>query len=231
MAVFFAVIALTTSTAVAQTSQQAEFGDTIHVIQPKPVLQKGRFNLSPRLGVTVNDAIYRNFNVGANANFHISERLYIGGIFHWYDFGDFLGGVTQAYRDVQTETTGSVDAAYLNWAGGLEVGFVPLFGKFALLNRGIIFYDVSLTAGAVFADSSSVSAPALSNSGPGGTISLNTRLFLNEWMAVNVEVRDVLFSGRLRGQAGGVLTHSVSLGLGMSFYFPLGFEYSDSTAR
>ncbi len=225
------VLMLTTSVAVAEEMERADFADTIHVIQPKPVLQKGRFNLTPRLGMTINDAVYRNFKVGANANFHITERIYAGGVVQWYNFGDVIGGPTQTFSDVNAQTRATVDAAYLNWGAGAEIGFVPLFGKFAFMNRGIIFYDVALSAGAMFSESTSVSQPAARQSGPAGTVSISTRLFLNEWMAVNVEVRDVLFSGRVRGQPSGVLTHSVTLGAGMSFYFPMGFEYSDSVSR
>ncbi len=211
--------------------EATDYQDTIHVVQPKPVLQKGRFDLSPRIGMTINDAVHRNIMVGAGANFHFTERVYAGALLQWFNFGGVLGGATQTFRDVNAETRGTIDAAYLNWATGAEVGFVPLFGKFAFLNRGIIFYDVSLTAGALFVESSSLSAPAARQNGPAGTISLSTRMFLNRWMALNVEVRDVLFMGTLRGVENQVLTHSVTLGVGMSFYLPTTFEYTESVAR
>lgn len=206
-------------TAQAQ-SETADYGDSIHVVQPKPVLQKGRFSVTPRLGMTINDAVYRNFNAGASANFHVSERFFLGGLFQWYNFGGLIGGETEASRTVNAETGASVDAPFLNWAGGAEVGFVPLYGKFALLRRGILFYDVALTAGAVFAESESLDSAA-TNGGPGGTISLSTRLFINDWMALNLEVRDVIYMQNN-------LSHSVTLGVGMSFYLPTSFEYGES---
>lgn len=209
------------TTAVAQTSA-ADYGDSIHVVQPKPVLQKGRFAVTPRVGMTVNDALYRNFKVGASANYHLTERFYLGGLFQWYNFGDLIGGETEVSRTVNAETGAAVDAPYLNWAAGAEVGFVPLYGKFALLNRGILFYDVSLTAGGVFAEAASLNSAAGAG-GPGGTVSLSTRLFLNDWMAVNLELRDIIYT------QSGNLSHSVTLGAGMSFYLPTAFEYSERT--
>lgn len=230
--VLLTVLGATATTVWAQDDDraQADYSDAIHVIQPKPVLQKKRFSLSPRLGMTVNDAVYRNFMVGANANYHLTERLYLGGIFQWFNFGDFLGGPTQAYRDVNSQTQALVDAPYLNWAAGAELGFVPLFGKFALFNRTVIFYDISLTAGATYADAATVGNPT-SQSGVGGTASLSSRFFVNRWMALNLEVRDVVYFARVRNVADKVMSHSVTLGLGMSFYFPLGFEYSDDRSR
>ena len=200
-----------------------DYGDTVHVIQPKPVLQQGRFNLTPRFGMTINDALYRNFKFSTNASFHISERLFLGALFQWYDFGSVLGGPTETYRTLNAETSGTADGPFLNWAAGGEIGFVPIFGKFALFNRGIIFYDISVTAGGGVADASRISEPGISNSGGAGTLSISTRAFLNEWMAVNLEVRDVIyhmFDDR-------PMSHSVTVGLGMSFYLPMSFEYSD----
>ena len=203
---------------------RGDYGDTVHVIQPKPVLQQGRVNLTPRLGMTINDALYRNFHLGVHGNFHITERLFIGALFQWYDFGGILGGETETYRELNAQTRGQADGPFLNWAAGGELGFVPLFGKFALFNRGIIFYDVSLTAGAGYADSAILSAPAASIGGVAGTVSLSTRAFLNEWMAVNLEVRDVIYNFAVDGRA---TSHSVTVGMGLSFYFPMSFDYSD----
>ena len=226
-ALIVASILALAATAVAQETPE-NYGDTIHVIQPKPVLQQGRLNLTPQLGMTINDAMHRNFKVGAQASYHFTERLFLGGLFEWYDFGGIIGGETQAYRDVNAATGATVDSPFLNWSAGGELGFVPLFGKFALFNRGIMFYDVAVTAGAAYTNSSSITNPLLNEGGVGGTISLSTRLFFNEWMAMNIEIRDVIYQGNVQGQSG-VLSHSVTASAGMSFYFPTAFEYEAIT--
>lgn len=225
MAAICSATALSAQVSAQETVQ--EFSDTIHVIQRRPVLQKGRLDLAPRFGVNVNDAIYRNFRVGANLNYHFTERFYAGALFDWYDFGEVLGGPTQSFRDVDTESGSRTEAAYLNWAGGAELGFAPLVGKFALFNRGLFFYDVSISAGALFANSASIARPG-GQSGLAGTAALTTRVFLNDWMALNLEVRDTIYSAQLRGVPDGVLTHSVSVSGGLSLYLPTSFDYSDS---
>ena len=214
------------SPATAGETSPGDYGDTVHVIQPKPVLQKGRLDVTPRLGMTINDPLYRNFKIAAHANFHVTERLYLGALFQWYDFGDFIGGDTRTFREINAETQAIPDAPYLNWAGGAELGFVPLFGKFALFNQGVIFYDISVTGGAGVANASSISAPALNEGGLAGTLSIAGRFFMNDWMAFNVELRDVIYSGNVSG-VGSVMSHSVTLGLGMSFYLPTTFEYGE----
>lgn len=220
-----AATATLTTSALAQETPE-DYGDSVHVIQPKPVLQQGRFALTPRAGITVNDSLYRNFMVGASGNFHLGERFFLGGLFQWYEFGETIDGTSQAFDEVQSTTGAAADAPYLNWAAGAEVGFVPLFGKFALFNRSIMYYDVSVTAGGVFLESESVQNPA-AEQGPGGTASVSARLFLNDWMAVNAELRDVIYMGNV-ANVGSVLSHSVTAGLGVSLYLPTSFEYSEA---
>lgn len=203
-----------------------DYGDSVHVIQPKPVLQQGRFALTPRAGLTINDSLYRNFMIGANANFHLGERLYLGGLFQWYEFGETIDGTTQAFDEVHTATGANADAPYLNWTVGAEVGAMPLYGKFALFNRRIVYYDVAVSAGAAFVESESVRGSGADH-GPAGTISLSTRFFLNDWMAVSAELRDVIYLGSVMNE-GDVLSHSVTAGLGISLYLPTSFDYSEA---
>ena len=223
-----AVIAALHEPAAAQTSKQ-EFDDTIHVIQRKPVLQKGRLDLVPRIGITFNDTIYRTMKVGVNANFHISEKLYVGGLLHWYDFGDALSGSIKTFESVHTTTQATADAPVVNWLGGLELGFKPIVGKFALFNSGILFYDLGVTVGGAFVNSRSVALPNATGS-PGGTISMVGRVFLSDWVAVNLEIRDVIFSRDLLGTSG-ALANVASISGGVSLYLPTSFEYSDQAAE
>lgn len=213
------------SPAFAQEIQRQDDKDTIHVIQRKPVLQDGRLDLVPRFGMSVNDSMYRQFKVGLNANYHLTESLYLGGLFEWFDFGDVLGGPTAAFKSAQNATRATTDAAVVNWAGGLELGYMPIVGKFAFADSFIIFYDMGITVGGVYLNAESIALPATQDL-IGGTASLVTRVFFNDWLALNLEVRDMIFSADLRGQQG-ALVNLVTVAAGFSFYFPTAFEYRD----
>lgn len=213
------------TTASAEQQIRKKFKDTIHVVQPKPVLQKKRFELVPRLGLTINDSVQRRFKAGVNANFHIAEPIYIGGIFEWYDFGNALGGESDAYRQMRQETGTKADSPMLNWYGGLELGFVPLWGKFSLFNSSIVFYDIAVTAGGVYINAESLLLRS-PQSTFGGTVSVVGRVFLNKWIALNTEVRDIVYLADLKG-ASGSFANVVSVGFGFSFYLPTSFEYSE----
>lgn len=213
------------ATATAEQQIRKKFKDQIHVVQPKPVLQKKRFELVTRFGLTLNDSIQRRFKAGVNANFHIAEPFYIGGIFEWYDFGNALGGETDSYKELRAQTGAKADSPTLNYYGGLELGFVPLWGKFSLFNSSIVFYDVAVTAGGLYIDSQSLLLKTPKGTA-GGTVSLTARVFLNKWIALNTEIRDVIYLADLKG-ADGTFANVVSFGLGFSFYLPTAFEYTE----
>lgn len=219
------LILLTALPAWAQEKAREDYEDTIHVIQQKPVLQKGRFDLTPRFGVSVNDSMYRHFKVGGNANYHFTENIYLGGLFEWYDFGESLGGLTASFKESQDATRSTTDASIVNWNGGLELGYVPIMGKFAFVDSFIIYYDVAVTVGGAYLDTKTI-ALAGSQGTFGGTASLSTRVFFTDWLALNLEVRDMIYSADLRGQQG-ALTNLVTVSGGLSFYLPTSFEYSE----
>ncbi|QED25897.1 outer membrane beta-barrel domain-containing protein [Microvenator marinus] len=210
---------------VAEAQQvRAQFDDKIHVLQPKPVLQKGRFELAPRFGVSVNDDVYRSFKLGLNANYHLSETFYIGGLFDWFDFGDAIGGVTASYEAIANQTGASADSPVVQWAGGLELGYVPFMGKLSLFNSAIVYYDFAVSVGGMWINAGSVSIPSAAGK-PGGTIALSGRFFTNKWIAFTVEVRDLIFMQDLEGVSG-ALSNVLTFAGGFSFYLPTTFEYT-----
>ena len=202
-----------------------KFKDKIHVVQPKPVLQKMRFELAPRIGMTANDAVVRNYRVGLNANFHIIEPLYIGLTADLYDFGGALGGETNVFEQVQNQTGTLPEAAVLNWFAGAEIAYVPIFGKFSIFNRAIAYYDVAIALGGGAINAESLSLPSAYVTG-GGSIAVQSRFFFSKWIALNLEFRDVIFLAELEG-ASGAFTNIASVGLGVSFFLPTKFKYSE----
>lgn len=225
-AVFVAtsLFALSTAHAEDDEKERKHFEDTIHVIQKKPVLEKNRLEVTPRFGMSINDPIYRSFAVGSNANFHLSERFYIGGLFEWFDFGDAIGGTTKTFDRAVDETRTQADAPVLNWFGALEAGYTPIYGKFTLFNISILYYNIGATLGAGYLDAESLTTA--SAGGFGATGSIVGRLFLNDWMAFDLEVRDHLFQANLQGGEETPISNIVTAAAGFSFYIPPTFEYS-----
>ena len=204
----------------AQAQQvRRKFKDKIHVIQPKPVLQKGRLDISPRLGYTINDSLASTPKAGVGVAYHFSERLFVGGMFDWYQFGSTLSGATDAYNESFSQTQTAPDTAVPNYMGGIELGWVPAFGKFALFDSGIVFYDLTLSIGGGWMDAQSIQITNGSG-GPALTLALTSHIFINDWLSFNVGLRDVSYQTTLNGVADKVLAHTVTVDLGFGLYFP-----------
>ena len=197
-------------------AQQIEDG-TITVIQPKPTLRRHRLQLTPRIGSTINDAILRQFAVGGTLAYNPSERLSIGGTFEWFDFDNQLGGTTAAYEEVIDATGAVPELAPLNWWGGVEVSFLPLYGKLVLFNKSIGYFDLYVTGGIGAVDSQR-------GVHVGGTAAGGFNLYFNRWLGLNTEFRDRITIEELASGENS-FTNTVTASIG--FTFLLGkFEYT-----
>jgi outer membrane beta-barrel protein len=225
-----ALAALSVGFSVSTAAAQDDDADTepVHVVQDKPVLQGQRLEFAPRFGMSVNDSVYRSAKVGGNLNYHFVERAYIGATFDWYDFDEAIGGRTDIYETTTSLTNTAPDAPVLNYFGALEGGFIPISGKFSLFNVAILYFDLGFSLGAGYVDAESI-AISESEGTWGLTGSIFSRLYINDWLGLNFELRDVLYPGQVRG-GGGVedtIVNNVSFAAGFSIYLPPSFEYSD----
>ena len=208
------------------TLAPSPFVDEISVVQRKPFLRKGRAELAPVFATTVNDSLIKQFNVGGQLSYHISESIWISGGFEWFELGE-IGGVTDEYFEVLERTSTIPDLVEMKWSGIGQVGYVPLFGKFALLNRLIIYYDLSVTMGGAW-----VSYTSGGSGGEAGTfagvLGLQQRTFLTDWLALTLTMKDQIFLATMKSGGGtsDELTQIVSVGAGLSIFMPFGFDYT-----
>lgn len=198
------------------SAQQVEDG-TITVIQPKPTLRRQRVQLTPRIASTLNDAVLRQWSVGGTLSYNISERLYVGGIFEWFDFGGGIGGTTQVYEEVISATNAIPELAPLSMVAGLEVGFVPAYGKLVLFNKTIGYFDLYVSGGPVAVDSQR-------GIHVGGTAAIGVNLYFNRWLGLNTEFRDRMSVEELPG-AGNTFTNTVTGSIGLTIMLPFNFKY------
>ncbi|MEL6181161.1 MAG: outer membrane beta-barrel domain-containing protein [Myxococcota bacterium] len=208
-------------------TRKQEFKDDISVVQRKPFLRKGRLELTPSFGTTVNDSLIQQFDVSGQLTYHISESIWIAGTFSWYDLGE-LGGVTDDYFEVLERASSTPDVVEMTWYAGARVGYVPLFGKFALFNSVIIYYDLSLMVGGGYA-TYITNASGGETGSPAWSIGLQQRIFLTDWLALQIALNDTMFLADLRDgpdSSTSSLTHIFSIGAGASIFIPFSFDYT-----
>lgn len=213
--VMLLVAAGSTMVAAPVQAQTVEDG-TITVIQPRPVLRRNRVDLSASFGTTLNTPLYRQYVATGSLGFNISETVSIAGTFEWFDFDDVLGGKTQDYEDVIATTASVPGVAPLTWYGGLDVNYVPFYGKLVMFKKVIGYWDLELTLGGGVIDSSDSIHPA-------GAVGVQGNLYFNRWLSLNMGVRN-----RISVEDYGFdesLTNTASAHLGLTMFVPFGFRY------
>lgn len=217
----------------------------IWAIQQVYALRKGRFDLQPSFGVSMNDPFvqHQSFNLGLS--YYITEVLSIGVSFNWYRF---LDKETDVNYSISRATHQTVPINEYFWGGQLNMTYVPMYGKFAFLENWILHWDVWFIGGGgfIFTKPISVIDPdyrtfdyeikVAFNVGIGG------RLYLTRFMAVFVELRDYIFPEKLEelttsstpsiraDESNWIsddvkLTNNVTLQAGISIFLPPTFDF------
>ncbi|MGM0555025.1 MAG: outer membrane beta-barrel domain-containing protein [Myxococcota bacterium] len=205
--------------------------ETGPIVRHKLLYRSTRVELTPMLGMTVNDAFLRNGVVGAQVAYHLTNEFGIA----------FTGGYspiqlkTDLYNNVEAElqenNAGLEDTSfsYIQWMAGLEVQYVPIFGKFSLVNSLISNYDLHLILGISAMGQNAQPAvegedtdPQLSGISPSPMFGLGFRLFTSDALAITVQARDYLYSRAVisQGTANTELRNNIFVSVGASFFFP-----------
>ena len=214
----------------------------ILVVVRKPFLKAKRTELYPMVGTTMNDNMIRHYTLGGEISYFLTDVLAIGveGQYYVDSFREPFDLVPRQARRLPTVNK-------YNWSGALNFHYVPVYGKFAILDRKLITWEVQFTAG-IGAGQSEV-IPRDTTFDPFTTLLImpnvgaNMRFFIAKWLTVNVGVRDYMFidkfepTMRVEGgvndsadeakeNASSSFINNVMFQIGLSFWLPTSFEYT-----
>ena len=223
----------------AEEKAQAEMAtaeqDKIKVVMHKSFIKKMRFEMTPVVGVSLNDPFKTRLPVGAHLVFHIGENFALGLTGLW-NFNLKSSDVT-----IVRKSGAAPDVTELKYNASLDFYFSPVYGKMAFFSDVILNFDLFIVAGvgimgASIPDESGIDKlkgnllDASSGITVAGNIGVGGRLFLLKWLAVVVEIRDYIYSVRQTNVSDkGVsdIQNLVVPFIGISFYLPPGFDYED----
>ncbi len=188
--------------------------ERIPAVSGRLFVKRGRAELMPAVGLSLNDPFFNHILVTGSASYHVLESLWVGA------GANFFGSLSSA---VPVAGGGAADRPTYNhpvWAGHLEVGWAPIYGKLSLLAEAVFHFD-AYVAGGVGVVGPSDGSPAF-----GGTLAVGQRYFINEWMALRLELRDQVFPlSRIPSiNPDKNLQHMLSATVGVSFFVPPTFE-------
>ncbi|MDB4963795.1 MAG: hypothetical protein JWP01_3794 [Myxococcales bacterium] len=213
----------------------------ILVVVRKPFLKARRTELLPMVGTSVNDNMVRHYSVGGQLSYYLTDVLAIGveGQYYRPSFREPFDLVARQARRLPTINT-------LKWSAALNFNYVPVYGKFAVLDKRLITWEVAFTAG-IGAGQSEVEErdkkfPGFTNLLIMPNVGASMRFFLAKWLTVQVGIRDYVFLDKFeptdrsptmnatadeaKSNADTALINNVMFQIGVSFWLPTSFEYT-----
>lgn len=215
----------------------ASWSDIV-VVPRKPFLKGSRFEFAPFSGLSINDNLIRHYAFGADINYFLSDVFWIGVQGQYFikaltDREDLIG---LQYNRIPTLNRYLYGAAF-------NLGYVPVYGKFALVNKAIIPWEIFASGGVGWTRSEIIPR----NPGDLGwtndlltaNVAVGSRFFLFDWLTVNFAVRDYIMADKfeptsrtstmtvaqVKANADSKLVQNVMFYAGVGMYLPARFQY------
>lgn len=196
------------------------------------LLRSGRFEVQPQATFTMNDPFVRNIGFGAGLAYYFTNALGIAADFTYAPVHIDTDETSAVASDgFSQRVKDSLSVSQLQMAFDVGVVYVPIFGKFSLFDM-IFNYDLHLFGGAGVmlmtgrcADEGAAACSpddGLENPVFAGAIGVGARLYFNNWIALNLEFRDMIGSWAeySRGEDKAEVRQMYFGTVGVSFFFP-----------
>ena len=201
------------------------------IVRRQLLHRSGRFEVQPMAAFTLNDPFIRNTLPGISGTFFLNNVFGLGATFN---FG-VLHLDTNLRQNLE-ETLGEAGVQSRNltyskigWTLDAGLVYVPLFGKFSVMNSFFTHYDLHLMGGmamisetAEAARETIVADDGLSGVRPGGMVGVGLRFFLGDMVSLNFQMRNYIATRAKvsSGAASAQLGNTVLLSAGVGIYFP-----------
>ncbi|WP_426750774.1 outer membrane beta-barrel domain-containing protein [Myxococcus sp. Y35] len=232
----------------AQTSEEVEAGDVSEVDKDRlgplrervrPVsghvfLKKGRFEFSPSATLSLRDAFYSKYIFGGTLTYHPMETLGISlragyaintvaGAAQKCTFSDGGDGSTRGCVPPTLDELDGNAPGQIKLLGGADVQWAPIYGKLSLLAETFVHFDLYGVAGASVVQyrgpSETPDGEAKNYLTPGANLGVGARFFLNRWITLRTELRDLIYVEKGTEVSGNYLRNQLLFELGVSFFF------------
>jgi outer membrane beta-barrel protein len=213
----------------------------IVVVIRKPFLKVRRWEMQPMLSTTMNDNMIRHYGAGGQINYYLTDVLAVGveGQYFTKQFREPFDLVARQARRLPTINK-------YNFAAAFNFHYVPVYGKFAVLDKHIVTWETYFTAGLGVTQSEVIPRDprfaSFSNILISPNVGASMRFFLFKWLTINAGIRDYLFIDKYepvgrsetmytsaddaKDNADSAFINNVMFQLSVSFWLPPTFEYT-----
>jgi len=234
------------SSAFAQQTTEQEAGDVSEVdraaqgplreriapVSGKLFSKGGRFEISPSVTLSLADPFFTKYVFGGALTYHLIDSLAIG-----LRGGYSLPTISSAAQICTTETTGTNTVrgcrsplfeevngrapGQIRLLAGADLQWAPIYGKVSLLAERFIHFDLYAVGGVAAVQ---YIGPTATNIGPnltvGGNVGVGMRFFVNSWVSVRAELRDLIYVENVQPVPDTQLRNQLLFELGVSFFLP-----------
>jgi outer membrane beta-barrel protein len=200
----------------AQAQRKSPLEDA-PAIRKRVELRETRFEGGVGFGSTLNQDFFHTMLVDLKLGFHLNDWLSIAGVAGFgvanlnTGFQDRLvetlpgPGMNPSVPREPTAADAQASMSKINAMLAAQLEFTPFTGKYSLFGKIFWHYDFYLFGGGGALDlkASDSALPACTSSGmtqscavsgfkPGGNVGVGMHTFFNNWLALNVELRDII---------------------------------------
>ncbi|MBM4396994.1 MAG: outer membrane beta-barrel domain-containing protein [Deltaproteobacteria bacterium] len=204
-----ATLCLLAGVASAQTADETE--KYIRVVQQKPFVKALRAEVMPAFVASLNEQLTSHIGVGLNARFHITDEWSVGG-----EYVKYFGKMATLATEIGDEYQVYPEKHLMDFYAGVNATYTPLFGKFLLFGGPLVNWDLYLLAGG------GVTRSTFRNRIT-GEIGLGMRFVVTQWMSVNFELRDYMFTEPYHDST--EFVNNVTFVAGIGLFAPFGHNY------
>lgn len=197
----------------AEPTPVSDLDSLVRVVQQRPVLKAGRFELFGGVGLVANDDMYDHWLATATGRVHFSEWISVGAT-----YSKFFSEESALQRTIANDFEVYPELSAYRWYAGGDVTFVAFDGKFVFFDDVIAYWDLYASIGGGVTVTSRSDSPK-----PTGMVGVGWRLFFADWLTLTVELRDYIFVEKFN--AGNELVNNVIGQVGLTIFIPFGFDY------
>lgn len=194
-----------------QAEREVILEDRVKAVQKKVYLKKNRFELSPFVGLSVNDPFYTKYQLTGMIAYYLADTLAIGARFSWISVSrNFDTRIAQHTFD------SIIYWADPNWAAMGDVIWSPIYGKATIFNT-ILHFDAYLIGGmgTVYTDTSVQNGPDVAFD-----LGVGMKFVAKDYMAINVALIDTNYVDIPTGTKQAVTQNLMTLNVGVSLFVP-----------
>ncbi len=202
------------------SEEDVALGDKVKAVQRKGFIKRGRFEATPMLSVSLNDAFYQKFGGGLRLAYNLHDAFAVavrGAYYEPYR--------TDNIREGKLAFQSQLLDSQLYGVAMLDGVWSPIYGKSAFVGRSIVHFDLFLAAGfgMVWTDTSMEprsEGPHFATDLGGGI-----RFYPKEWLAFELGLMATLYPDRPSESVPSTIQKVFAANVGFSFFFPTKFEY------